>query len=758
MRSQRRTRASLPEQTSTNRRQKRFSSPKMSSPRFHQQLLTRFLDRGRQSTQKQKVDSEVSSPSSSRSRTFSPQVIMLNSSGSVEKENPAARLRRSFREMASNNTSKSSPRSPSPKRAPPISPTSLHSASTTPTFSSPNSSTNNSFLTPKTKTKRIRGNLATTRARRSNVTSRSRAPETSTSTAEISAAHAATRKRGRTVHKEDANSPIKTRLLQKSADVPRSACALCNRPNNLMLECTNCQLKYHPIKCLLYSRDVAESLMQRNDWLCPQCITCVKCAAYIDDPGNLECCKCGRVWHGACRPVDSTYSSDWMCRACAGHASPSHRVISSAKTYHRGPLPTPQSTPTSRMSLLAASGIVNKEKLGDSKKRENNLTRALSPNHFSTMLEELNHEDLMPGPSNKKNAKTSKDRGLIETKSPTKVLRQLEAILKERDNSPLKSMKKDTIETYNEVLRNYKRISLPKKAGNDTTQWVHMATRDKMKVIYQSTAYSDEIQKAPNIYVCIYCLMAMADVADYRIHADYCEVYHPPGNEIYRDGNVSFFEVDGQFEQGYCRRLCKLAKLFLSSKKLYHDVQDFWFYILTETTEHGCEIVGYFSKEKKPSKDYNLSCLLALPYAQKKGYGRFIIDMSYEISRIERRIGGPEHPLSDLGLKTYIGYWRASILAYLRSLQSGITQISLADMSLATRIKVDEIVAQLLRDRLIVHQDGQYYVRHGERALRFPLCASRRRTVRKELLVWEPEEDINDIDPTKINGYSVREN
>lgn len=29
-------------------------------------------------------------------------------------------------------------------------------------------------------------------------------------------------------------------------------------------------------------------------------------------------------------------------------------------------------------------------------------------------------------------------------------------------------------------------------------------------------------------------------------------------------------------------------------------------------------------------------------------------------------MGGPEHPLSDLGLVTYRGYWRAVLFSYLR--------------------------------------------------------------------------------------------
>ena len=43
---------------------------------------------------------------------------------------------------------------------------------------------------------------------------------------------------------------------------------------------------------------------------------------------------------------------------------------------------------------------------------------------------------------------------------------------------------------------------------------------------------------------------------------------HPPGNEIYRDDNVSMFEVDGLTEMIYCQNLAYFAKLFLDHKTL----------------------------------------------------------------------------------------------------------------------------------------------------------------------------------------------
>jgi hypothetical protein len=48
------------------------------------------------------------------------------------------------------------------------------------------------------------------------------------------------------------------------------------------------------------------------------------------------------------------------------------------------------------------------------------------------------------------------------------------------------------------------------------------------------------------LYMCEFCLKYMKSPFGAARHRTKCTLLHPPGDEIYRDGNISIFEVDGR--------------------------------------------------------------------------------------------------------------------------------------------------------------------------------------------------------------------
>lgn len=220
--------------------------------------------------------------------------------------------------------------------------------------------------------------------------------------------------------------------------------------------------------------------------------------------------------------------------------------------------------------------------------------------------------------------------------------------------------------------------------------------------------YPEEYARLGRLYMCEFCLKYMKSQTILRRHMAKCVWKHPPGDEIYRKGVISVFEVDGKKNKIYCQNLCLLAKLFLDHKTLYYDVEPFLFYVMTEADNTGCHLVGYFSKEKNSFLNYNVSCILTMPQYMRQGYGKMLIDFSYLLSKVEEKVGSPERPLSDLGLISYRSYWKEVLLRYLYNFQG--KEISIKEISQETAVNPVDIVSTLQSLQMLKYWKGKHLV------------------------------------------------
>lgn len=207
----------------------------------------------------------------------------------------------------------------------------------------------------------------------------------------------------------------------------------------------------------------------------------------------------------------------------------------------------------------------------------------------------------------------------------------------------------------------------------------------------------------------------------------------PAEDPMEDQGEWSIWEVDGEEEGLFCQNLSLFAKLFLDNKSVFFDVIGFKYYLLVHTvprpphspspqatTDNGDEeeatqplplkhqIVGFFSKEKLSWDNNNLACILIFPPWQRKGLGALLMGVSYEISRREGVVGGPEKPISDLGKRGYKRFWAGEIAAWLLGLDTtgdGEVVVDADECSQATWIVPEDCLA-VLREMGIVEEAG----------------------------------------------------
>merc|ERR1712224_47532 len=252
--------------------------------------------------------------------------------------------------------------------------------------------------------------------------------------------------------------------------------------------------------------------------------------------------------------------------------------------------------------------------------------------------------------------------------------------------------------------------------------------------------YPEAFTEEDCVFICEMCLGYYGDQMEFVRHRKKCQLFHPPGNEIYRDDYVSFYEIDGRRQRTWCRNLCLLSKMFLDHKTLYYDVDPFLFYVMTVRSDKGDHVVGYFSKEKESADGYNVACILTLPQYQRKGFGRLLIQFSYELSRIEGKLGSPEKPLSDLGLLSYRQYWSENIIDTLLDYNERGDKITIETISTALAMTTQDVEHTLQVLRMQVYHRGEHKIVLPEKLVRQREVQRQkvRRTIDPERIQWKP--------------------
>ncbi|CAN9432344.1 unnamed protein product [Alternaria alternata] len=231
--------------------------------------------------------------------------------------------------------------------------------------------------------------------------------------------------------------------------------------------------------------------------------------------------------------------------------------------------------------------------------------------------------------------------------------------------------------------------------------------------------YPEELvgRRVERLYVCQWCFKYSRELLGFIGHLKACPLRNtpPPGVNVYTKDNYSLYEIDGEKHKLYAQNLSLFAKLFLDTKSVFYDVTTFLYYLLVahsptpEIPNTGFgddadasrvggqgqgQVVGFFSKEKMSWDNNNLACILVFPPWQKQGLGQILMGASYEMSRREDRLGGPEKPLSDLGRIAYIHYWSQTLARTILTCPSKKI-VTVQDLREKTYIVPEDIIATL---------------------------------------------------------------
>ncbi|RNF25753.1 acetyltransferase [Trypanosoma conorhini] len=243
------------------------------------------------------------------------------------------------------------------------------------------------------------------------------------------------------------------------------------------------------------------------------------------------------------------------------------------------------------------------------------------------------------------------------------------------------------------------------------------------------------------IFMCEACLSWLSTVRELREHTEVCpNRFWIPGDEVYRcrRRRCAVFEIDGRKVASipYSRRIARIAKHFLAEKTTLDDLHFFAFIALFEVNDYGYHFVGYFSKEWRKSMacKNSLSCVMVLPPYRHKGYGTLLIELSYEMGRIEGIPGSPERPLSTSGEKVFSRIWREELLQSIDSLNEKGLPLTLNSLSWESGMTIEDVAVAL-------HQlNAVFFVTKASPLLYLPsgvtALAKKGRKLNLESLLW----------------------
>ncbi|XP_011157305.2 histone acetyltransferase KAT6B isoform X2 [Solenopsis invicta] len=416
-------------------------------------------------------------------------------------------------------------------------------------------------------------------------------------------------------------------------------------------------------------------------WSCDDCSpTCAGCQLERESQNYLvKCAGCVKCYHPACidPALDKKNKTPWKCR----HCQTAHTPVSKedGKRGKAQDASSTDDTPRKRLSKLRENrkSMVSRKSLTNAQPGKKG-NAGVAQVDSSSDEEPIVPQTLPPGV-------TQKDVDLIKE---ARERARLTVSTDENDQSLC--------------------VSTPNASGNAPRNPAAIVFGRYEVETWYSSPFPQEYARLPKLFFCEFCLKYTKSRAVLDRHMDKCQWRHPPATEIYRCDGLSVFEIDGNVNKIYCQNLCLLAKLFLDHKTLYYDVEPFLFYAMTKNDKYGCHLVGYFSKEKHcPAQRYNVSCIMTLPQYQRQGFGRFLIEFSYLLSKVEGIPGTPEKPLSDLGRVSYHSFWKSVVLEYLDAHRNN-TDIKLSDITKETGVSAHDIATamQLLGFIRSVHLPG----------------------------------------------------